>query len=615
MPLVMAAICLHAAPQFIETVSYQEVFGLTGTLSFWAWFAAICMVGVSFYAVGQYDILARREIGMTAPEARTRKNGMIAIALSQALGFGLATGSLARYRLRPDEGMLRAGQMTALVTFFFLTGMFFVTLLAILASGVLVNRAIVVAVLFLLFVSLMWLALRRPEVRFLNRQLPIPSLLPLVVSIFWAGVDILAAATAFYILLPESIEPSFLMFLPVFCIALAAGIVSGVPGGVGPFEVVLLSLTAPHTATYIDQTCLLTTVLGFRIVYFVLPALIATFFVVRSGTKVAATKIVTPCFPSRYAPRAETGVITQNGGRMVELSSAVCALWPVGNSLVSLFDPVVPAKPDWIDDFRRHAHSHNLLPILYKCSARHAVAARKKGWYVFNVANDAILKPIQFEPSGSKYAGLRRKLRKADKAGVTVRQLRLDHMPDLEKIDLEWQARCGGARGGAMGRFCPAYLADQLVLVAEVDAKPIAFISLHQGQEEWALDLMRDNAAAPDGTMYLLVLEAIKIAADRQVSQLSLAAVPSAASQHQGIKYRALNFARDKWSARGLKQFKSAFSPEWKPLYMAAPGRVRLCIGAIDLLREIMIPSQSRQPSDSTTMTDASASRHSQEST
>ena len=54
--------------------------------------------------------------------------------------------------------------------------------------------------------------------------------------------DVAAAATVLYLLLPET--PPFAAFLLVYLLALAAGVLSHVPGGVGVFEAVLLAAFA-----------------------------------------------------------------------------------------------------------------------------------------------------------------------------------------------------------------------------------------------------------------------------------------------------------------------------------------------------------------------------------
>ncbi|WP_159975458.1 GNAT family N-acetyltransferase [Roseobacter cerasinus] len=591
LPLVLVAICLHSLPQLASSVSLPEVFDLGRALPVWAWLAAAAFAAVSFYSVGQYDVLARRELRLTGDEARAHRNGAAAVALSQLLGFGLITGALARYRLSPQDGMIRASQITALVTLLFLIGMMFVTAFAILFSGLLIDRTAGIAAITCLAVCVLTLVLYRPRVRILKWQIAMPGLVTVSASIFWATADVVTAAAAFYVLLPEPVELGFSAFLPIFCIALAAGILSGVPGGVGPFEVVLLGLTAPHLPTHIDQTCLMTAICGFRMLYYVLPALLAALVLLRPPNAIPKMPAVQPPLPSRFPPRAEVGVIAQNRGEMVALPSGVGAMWPAGNSLVCLFDPIADAGPDWPRHFKHHARRRSLLPVLYKCSARHAIAARKAGWAVVKVAEDAIVAPATFDLKGARFSGLRRKLRKAAKAGVTVQLFRSEHLSALDQIDVAWQKRCGGARGGTMGRFCPCYIESQLLLVAEVDDRPVAFVSLHKGQTEWALDVMRDADAAPDGTMYLLIHEAIRLAAQAGIPVLSLAAVPAGGVRDHGSGAKLLAYVRGKWAAQGLYQFKSAFAPTWKPLYMAAPGRLGMCIGAMDILREVVRPS------------------------
>ena len=39
--------------------------------------------------------------------------------------------------------------------------------------------------------------------------------------------------------------------------------------------------------------------------------------------------------------------------------------------------------------------------------------------------------------------------------------------------------------------------------------------------------------------------------------------------------------------AEGLRQFKTAFGPRWETLYLAAPNRLSLVLGAVDIVREI----------------------------
>ena len=76
----------------------------------------------------------------------------------------------------------------------------------------------------------------------------------------------MCAAGVLYVLLPPQDDIGFAAFAALFIIAIAAGIISNVPGGVGVFESVLLLL---FRAVPADQ--LLGALLAYRIIYYLVP--------------------------------------------------------------------------------------------------------------------------------------------------------------------------------------------------------------------------------------------------------------------------------------------------------------------------------------------------------
>ena len=79
-------------------------------------------------------------------------------------------------------------------------------------------------------------------VRLGRRSLRLPGLRLSLLQLLITALDVAAAATVLYLLLPET--PPFAAFLLVYLLALAAGVLSHVPGGVGVFEAVLLAAFA-----------------------------------------------------------------------------------------------------------------------------------------------------------------------------------------------------------------------------------------------------------------------------------------------------------------------------------------------------------------------------------
>ncbi len=83
-------------------------------------------------------------------------------------------------------------------------------------------------------------------------------------------LDLCAAAAVLYVLLPSHEGLGFFTFASVYVFACLLGIVSHAPGGIGVFEATMLkALPAP------SQEALLASLLMFRILYYVIPFVVA----------------------------------------------------------------------------------------------------------------------------------------------------------------------------------------------------------------------------------------------------------------------------------------------------------------------------------------------------
>nr|WP_272490744.1 DUF2156 domain-containing protein [Mesobacterium pallidum] len=256
---------------------------------------------------------------------------------------------------------------------------------------------------------------------------------------------------------------------------------------------------------------------------------------------------------------------------------------------VLLGDPASGPLPlRWLRD---RARAGNRVPAAYKITSRHAATARRAGWHVVRIAEEALVRPADHDIASPVHRQLRRKLRKAEKTGLRIehrpaRHLPLDRMREVHKA---WQEANGPERGFSMGRFCPEHLARQTVLLAWLDEELLAFASFHGCNSGLYLDLMRIRPGAPDGTMHALMQRGIEIAAEQGLPQVSLAAVPSrhpATGRFDAVLRRMIY-----GPSAGLTQFKAAFGPRWQPLYAAAPGRRAMVLALGDIAREIHRPA------------------------
>ncbi len=578
-PLAVAACCLALLAGQLDGGTLSKVPEHLAAISFWQVGLAAAFTILSFYAVGRYDVVAHRHMGIQTAAALAHWSGTVAIALSQTIGFGLFSSAAARWRMLPGLTLTDALRLAGFVSVTFLAALCVVcaTVIFFLTPEGWQRWPAMLVLLALPVGALLLLRFPRLRIGRFNIRLPSP---PAIWAIgIWTFVDTLTAAGALWALMPQG-TISFAALLPVFLIALAAALISGAPGGVGPFELVVISLLPHH-----PDAALLAGIILFRLIYFAIPALVAGLALL------VPLRIIPPGSPSMRLSekahlRAETGVIQQNGGTLEARKDAIAAVWETGHSRVVLFDPAPHTTAAFLAQHRTSAFNRNQLPILYKCTGRTAASARRSGWKILHIADEAIIDPAALSFQGRHRRGLRRKLRQAEGAGVSV--CMQAHLPltQMARVDRAWQARNGSAWGGSMGRFCPDYLEGQRVYLAYQGAQLVGFVSFHTARHEWCLDLVRSVDNAPSGMVHSLIATAIADAASLGMPRVSLASAPCKTGAINGLPVRV----GAAFQPHGLRQFKQDFGPRWVPLYAAAPNRLALWLGLADIAMRIQRP-------------------------
>jgi phosphatidylglycerol lysyltransferase len=550
------------------------------------WAGALLATGCSFWAVGRYDAVVHRILATGTCEKQARRAGIAGIAISQTLGMGVFTGALVRWRMLPDVSLWQAMRLSAAVALSFLAGWAVVTGVAAALFSPMLSPWLALVPLAAVG-GLIMASLFAPPLVLLNRRIQWPTL-PAILSIIGLSVlDTVAAAAALYILLPDVVGLSFATLYPAFLLALGAALVSGTPGGVGPFEVTLLALLPDVGAEPV-----LGAVLAFRAVYYALPALLGLALLAR-GAKPAAQTPATLTKPAAIqhlnglisnAPFAEANLLRQGDKMLLSRTDKTASLIVsrTGQTLTALRDPLNPQHVvNALQTLRRAAQTQARIPCLYKCSARTAAHARRMGFRVLPIAQEVWLDPREFTPDTPNHRQLRRKLRKSTSAGITVTRPDTLPLPDMVGISDEWVRQNGGERRFSMGVFARDFVQNQRVYLAMQNGQLQGFITLNTCHTEWSLDLMRQRGGAPDGTMHALLMRAIQDAATTGIPRLSLAALPF---PHQN---RLLKRILKLGTGHGLRQFKMSFAPNRQTLYIAAPNRAALCLAGFDIARAI----------------------------
>src|SRR5580658_2910516 len=244
--------------------------------------ASMFWTAVSYWLLGFYDVLALRYLGKRVPYARALFTSFIAYAFGHNFGIASLTGGAVRYRLYSTAG-LNAADVATVAGFCMVTSAIGLSALAAIsfvfvpheASHLLhVNHNIVLAAGVLLTIGIgtyaLWSMVGPRHIELFNYALRAPRPSVALPQIVLAVVDLAVSAVVLYLLLPAGGDVTLLAFLGAYSIAITAGVISHVPGGLGVFES-LIVLALPSVPA--DQ--LLGSLLAWRAVYYLLPLLVA----------------------------------------------------------------------------------------------------------------------------------------------------------------------------------------------------------------------------------------------------------------------------------------------------------------------------------------------------
>ena len=252
----------------------------TIALSILATFASYALLTV-------FDWIGTRLSAKSVPISSLMQTAFIANALGHNLGMAALTGGSVRLRAYSEHGLdaVEIGHIIAAASFGFLLGGLFWLGVALCNESAYASQAMQVPESILRIIGpglllgltglMLFLAFGKRAVTIGKRSIRFPAwrdgLLMLVVSI----AELACAAAALYVLLPEQAAVGYLAFIGLYVIAVFAGVVSTVPGGLGVFEasmIVLLPTVPAHQV--------LATILAYRGIYYVLPLISALLLLV-----------------------------------------------------------------------------------------------------------------------------------------------------------------------------------------------------------------------------------------------------------------------------------------------------------------------------------------------
>src|SRR5579875_670353 len=230
---------------------------------------AVAATGVSYLTLFGYDLSGLAYARARPPLLSALLASFCGYAIGNAVGFGALSGGAVRYRIYTAAG-LSPGQVARVILFISVAiGIGLATVVAIglafcadRVSAILGTspeplRAAAGALLILAASFLAFLATRRRPMA--------------LGQIAVTAADMLAAAAVLWVLLPPT-GIGFFVFAAVFAAALALGVLSHVPGGLGIFELVILYAVGDK----VPVSAVAAALVAYRGIYFLLPLSVST---------------------------------------------------------------------------------------------------------------------------------------------------------------------------------------------------------------------------------------------------------------------------------------------------------------------------------------------------
>jgi phosphatidylglycerol lysyltransferase len=253
-PVLVTAIAVFVLHRLSQEISLTEVRADLAAASVTAIILAVLFTCFSYFGLALYDVIAARALTPEVVPARVAAlTGAAGYALSNLLGFSYLTGTALRYRVYSGFG-IDVATVLNLISYswsaFWLGLALTVGVLLVLhpdglsavlnISGTFEN-GIGSALLLFLAASLVFLWRGHRQIGLLGHSFVLPSLGQALLLTGAAVVDVAGTSLVLYVLMPEDLTQNFSFFYVIFVLAIALGVFSHAPGGLGVFEATLLA--------------------------------------------------------------------------------------------------------------------------------------------------------------------------------------------------------------------------------------------------------------------------------------------------------------------------------------------------------------------------------------
>ncbi|MEM8830330.1 MAG: UPF0104 family protein [Cyanobacteria bacterium P01_G01_bin.19] len=283
---LLLSFSLYILNQELSRYRLQDILNSLALISDRQLFSAFIFAILGCFVISSYDLVAFSWLQYRLNIKRILFTTFITYAVSNTTGFTLLIGGGIRYRFYSFWGVpgkyiariIALGNLTFWLGLLSLTGITFLINPLELPPPLNLNLILIrcIGIVALCCAGIYLESCRtRKKIRLKNQTFCFPRLSISIAQIILFALDWALAAAVLHSLIPDYLGKSYLDFFNIYFLAMAASIMSNIPGGLGVFETVIIFLL-PDTLSVPD---ILSSLLVYRAIRFLFPLAIALFFI------------------------------------------------------------------------------------------------------------------------------------------------------------------------------------------------------------------------------------------------------------------------------------------------------------------------------------------------
>ena len=269
------------------------------------------------------------------------------------------------------------------------------------------------------------------------------------------------------------------------------------------------------------------------------------------------------------------------------------------SSWVTMGDPIGPndAQGDLIWRFSDLCDSADARPVFYHVRQDNLPRYVELGLTALKLGEEARVALEDFTLDCPERRPLRQTYERFTREGCTFEIIAAADvaalLPQLRQISDAWlAAKHAREKRFSLGFFHEGYLVETPLATVRQAGRLIAFANLWEsaGREELAADLMRHLPEAPDWVMEYLYIQLMLWGEQHGYRWFNLGMAPVFELEHRDLMpiwervgTTVFRHGDDFYNFQGLRQYKEKFAPQWRPMYLAAPGGLAMRRALVDI--------------------------------